>query len=599
MSSKPVITPKKSGFGSFFQRKASFRTTETESLVSLSNESYRVAKEMRAECETKLKLIESLASTSLIQLQEELDRLVKLYQETEIVWKSVLKVLEEEKESGKDCFTADREEIHKDCFKQLEIIQIELHWIQLHQIETVAAMAFEKTEKEKQYSRHYETYATEAMKKLVQAQHGWKKLLLTLPYPEQTVTWNARFDAQINYPVFTFSFWSNAWKTALKCRYETVVEMKKLKQASNAYRANNRNEVARTEYSLDKLIEYKESEENIWDELIKTCQILRQPFITLPSLHDDWKLLFQEIELQKSYTLLEKSFVSVEIIRYQILAYVDYPLIKYNIQKVEKKRKNISLNGREYIDYDEVLTIIGADVKRIERMCLLWQDYQKEHNILQEYCHNTIQLYQQLQENHPNDTQLGEQEDDDIILQHSQLLLASLQWKTDAAERLWVETQPFLSSVTSDTNDNDPNHDRAHLIARNKRKLHQLVDEVEAALRKYPFATWRPDFPKVKLMKFEQIIDISVVDYLPTSYEVVPMKVFLEIIDRFSEIKPYKAELSELLLGVPDAMKSLAETLVERIRRIETEMNDNHSSNSAPQTPTSSSCWKDYDKEFS
>ena len=233
------------------RKRSCARNEETESLFTLSNESFRVAKEMQDAAEKKLTELENTRLTSE-ERQTEFCELLKMFQDTEQVWRSVMKVLEEEYKSSKDNFVDDRQAKWNQSKISIDCITINISWIQLYQAEVEAVIAFEKSDQAPKYSENYLVYSKTAMEKFTAAQRCWKSLFISLPHLEQTTIWSQRFDAPVNYSDIMVSFWSMAWKNALKCRYDTVVEMNKLKQASllnkNNISSSSMTEVTATEY---------------------------------------------------------------------------------------------------------------------------------------------------------------------------------------------------------------------------------------------------------------------------------------------------------------------------------------------------------------
>jgi hypothetical protein len=626
-------------------RRKSSRNLETESLLSLANESFNVATKLTKEAEELL--TNAQFSRDSLSCRLELWRETKKpFQEAEQVWRSVIMVLDEEKQTAPECFTAEREEMANKVRLQIEIVTIHLAWINVYEAETIAAIYFEKSQQQLFTTPRTSTFnnqvssspsvprqpelSEEGLKSLVLAQQSWKSLLLTLPYPFQMNIWNEYFKIRLNYPDL-FDFWSYGWKNALKCRYDTIIALNKTNNVAQLAAGSSTKTVSSLSSSsdhdltkalsslsvssvvLDTLTEYKRTEETIWDELIQACQIIRSKFQYNSIYNDYWKLIILEIEFQKSYTLIEKYIISIQSLKNEIedIA-ISYPFIKYDIEKVEKKREKSGIHGNKtFIDQYEVIQLLGADVGKIKHLCYLWKELKEELKLEEEYCYNTVSLFEALCE---NDQILNQKlqrtkrkEDEELLLQKSNsYFYSSSKWKLYKIEELIHHGKTILDSVaatsasssaaTSDSTSSttiDEDHssffsfsstDFVNELEEAKElflKAKGLSLQITEKYRKIEFSMWKP--PKWKettLCHYEQTLNSGFYDYHIIRYQVPLIKIFLEKITQYREMLPFKQDLEEFILGVPDYVrkewdilfqkqKSLQDNIEEYLRNID------------------------------
>jgi hypothetical protein len=209
---------------------------DAEHLISLVNESYKVAMRMKDNVLSDIHdlLTQEWRIEELVAIWKKL--LLEL-KDTEAVWDSVLKVFDEEKTCSPNKFPPAREELLHECTQERQIIIINIHWVEIYEKECIAALAVEKAvtqsnhrpnfynkpEAEKQYKLGLEALWVDATTKLLNAQAAWKRLILIIPFPEQQSIWNEHFSFARQYPDLFF-YWSHWWKTAVKCRFDTKLE---------------------------------------------------------------------------------------------------------------------------------------------------------------------------------------------------------------------------------------------------------------------------------------------------------------------------------------------------------------------------------------
>jgi hypothetical protein len=637
--------------------------TELQSIISLVDESYHVATTMTEKLYKEMDELLEDKEKSIQDLLADWPRVLKDLHELEAVWGSVVKVCEEEKLVSSDHMSVERVSKFKSAVTEHEKVLLHIFWVEIYEKECIAAIYLDKAvtqTKSATFQKKLEhKKATldilwiDALEKLVESQKCWRKLILTIPYPSHQDIWNKHFKISRNYPDL-FSYWSHWWKTAVKCRFDTKLEANSIKDkqqnpqllrrpssfftsfgdsnsslnspstsslSPSSSNANNRNQLTllffeKIKSTLDNLSELKKSEENIWDELIMTSQTIRKLYPT-PLLDNSWKLLLQEIEFQKCYTLIETALIKTAFLRSQLNEIAHYPLIRYHKQRLEKRReeqKTPASPKYNFIDFYEKLSVAGANIRMIEQLCELWKQYKKELILEEELCDNAVNIYELLVLEHP------ELESDfySLLLPSQYFLLSSMKWKLNYVKQLIDQGKAFLDSNLKSKLTHSNFHPFRHSVSKlegidsksisdrkNKEEDKEIAavessqeDDVsrksedrdeyeyqenqqlginafrqakeicERLLLKYQsmeLKMWKPDtFEVVSLSLEQQKMNGALYDYETIKYDAIPMKIFLEILQSYPEMTTYRGELEEMLFGVPDFIRNKFDDLLEK-----------------------------------